>query len=151
MADDSRLTREILEQVLRFWSLPDVAKRLGLSVSTLRRWRNGNVEPKGYALLALHELLRESVADGAKRAEFTFIDLFAGIGGLRLAFEDAGGKCVYTSEWDEYAHKTYRANFSASHELAGDITKVDARDIPDHDVLVAGFPCQPFSRSEERR
>jgi DNA (cytosine-5)-methyltransferase 1 len=74
----------------------------------------------------------------------TFIDLFAGIGGMRLGFESAGAKCVFTSEWDEYSQKTYRANFPGS-EIAGDITKVDAADIPDHDILLAGFPCQPFS------
>ncbi|MEP6714614.1 MAG: DNA (cytosine-5-)-methyltransferase [Terriglobia bacterium] len=77
---------------------------------------------------------------------FTFIDLFAGIGGMRLGFEAVGGDCVFTSEWDTYCHKTYRANFKHDqHQLAGDITKVDAAQIPDHDVLLAGFPCQPFS------
>ena len=76
---------------------------------------------------------------------FTFIDLFAGIGGIRLAFESVGGKCVYTSEWDSYAQLTYAENFSESHNIDGDITKVDAKDIPKHDVLLAGFPCQPFS------
>ena len=77
--------------------------------------------------------------------DFTFIDLFAGIGGIRTAFEDVGGRCVYTSEWDNYAQKTYAANFPASHQIAGDITQVAENDIPDHDVLLAGFPCQPFS------
>ena len=77
---------------------------------------------------------------------FTFIDLFAGIGGMRLGFESCGGRCVFTSEWDDYARQTYRANFPHDrHEMAGDITKIDAEDIPDHDVLVGGFPCQPFS------
>lgn len=75
--------------------------------------------------------------------KFKFIDLFAGIGGMRIAFENAGGKCVYTSEWDKYAQKTYAANFGDLPD--GDITKVDEATIPDHDVLVAGFPCQPFS------
>jgi len=74
----------------------------------------------------------------------TFIDLFAGIGGMRLAFEKAGGRCVFTSEWDSYAQKTYIARFG-DHALFGDITKVEMDDIPEHDVLVAGFPCQPFS------
>lgn len=76
---------------------------------------------------------------------FRFIDLFAGIGGIRLAFEAAGGTCVFTSEWDPYAQKTYAANFPSQHPMAGDITGVDAAEIPDHDVLLAGFPCQPFS------
>ena len=74
-----------------------------------------------------------------------FIDLFAGIGGTRLALEAAGAECVFTSEWDKYAQQTYSANFGSSHQIAGDITKVDESSIPDHDVLVAGFPCQPFS------
>ncbi len=81
-----------------------------------------------------------------KRAsKFTFIDLFAGIGGTRLAFEAAGGECVFTSEWDKFAQRTYEANFG--HKPHGDITKIDSSNIPEHDVLVAGFPCQPFSIS----
>ncbi len=76
---------------------------------------------------------------------FTFIDLFAGIGGLRLGFEATGGQCIYTSEWDEYAQTTYKANFPDEWEIAGDITQISENDIPDHDVLLAGFPCQPFS------
>lgn len=76
-------------------------------------------------------------------AEFTFIDLFAGIGGMRIAFERAGGMCVYSNEWNKYCQQTYFANFGEQPE--GDITKVDARIIPNHDVLLAGFPCQPFS------
>lgn len=79
-------------------------------------------------------------------ADFTFIDLFAGIGGLRRGFESIGGRCVFTSEWDKYSQKTYRANFpDDDHEINGDITKIDVSDIPAHDVLLAGFPCQPFS------
>lgn len=77
---------------------------------------------------------------------FTFIDLFAGIGGMRLGFEEVGGECAFTSEWNKYARQTYAANFNEDEaDIAGDITQIDARDIPDHDVLVAGFPCQPFS------
>ena len=78
-----------------------------------------------------------------KRRQFTFIDLFAGIGGMRLAFENAGGKCVFSSEWNKYANQTYHANFGEEPE--GDITKIKAAEIPDHDILVGGFPCQPFS------
>lgn len=75
--------------------------------------------------------------------EFRFIDLFAGIGGMRLAFERAGGSCVFSSEWDRFAQQTYQANF---HELPhGDIREVEASSIPEHEVLLAGFPCQPFS------
>lgn len=84
--------------------------------------------------------------DGGDVADFTFIDLFAGIGGLRRGFESIGGQCVFTSEWDKYSQKTYRANFpDDDHEINGDITKIAVEDIPTHDVLLAGFPCQPFS------
>ncbi|MBO6207867.1 MAG: DNA (cytosine-5-)-methyltransferase [Lachnospiraceae bacterium] len=76
-------------------------------------------------------------------ADFTFIDLFAGIGGMRLAYESAGGHCVYSNEWNKYSQQTYFANFGEQPD--GDITKVDENTIPDHDILVAGFPCQPFS------
>lgn len=76
---------------------------------------------------------------------FTFIDLFAGIGGIRRAFENQGGQCVFTSEWDPYAQITYRENHPDQHPIAGDITQVSTEYIPQHDVLLAGFPCQPFS------
>lgn len=75
--------------------------------------------------------------------EFTFIDLFAGIGGIRLGFESVGGKCVFSSEFDEDACKTYEANFGE--HPSGDITKINAADIPDFDILLGGFPCQAFS------
>jgi DNA (cytosine-5)-methyltransferase 1 len=78
-----------------------------------------------------------------KHPSFTFIDLFAGIGGFRITMQEQGGKCVFSSEWDPSAKKTYEANFG---EVPyGDIQKIDERDIPEHDVLCAGFPCQPFS------
>lgn len=78
-----------------------------------------------------------------KNRKFTFIDLFAGIGGMRLAFDEAGGECVYSNEWNKFSQQTYMANFGDMPD--GDITQVNAADIPDHDILVAGFPCQPFS------
>ncbi|MDA1615825.1 DNA cytosine methyltransferase [Bacillus mobilis] len=79
---------------------------------------------------------------------FTFIDLFAGIGGMRLAFQNLGGKCIFSSEWDSYAQKTYELNYG---EVPfGDITKIDENIIPDHDILVAGFPCQAFSIAGRR-
>lgn len=80
--------------------------------------------------------------------KFTFIDLFAGIGGIRIAFERVGGKCVFSSEIDKFAQKTYEANFGE--DPSGDITKIDAKDIPSFDVLCAGFPCQPYSRAGNR-
>lgn len=81
--------------------------------------------------------------DKKEEAKFSFIDLFAGIGGMRIAFESHGGDCVYSNEWNKYCQQTYFANFGEQPD--GDITKVDARIIPNHDILVAGFPCQPFS------
>jgi DNA (cytosine-5)-methyltransferase 1 len=84
-----------------------------------------------------------------KHSKFRFIDLFAGIGGTRLAFEAAGGTCVFTSEWDSHSQKTYEANFNEIPQ--GDITKIDAADIPRFDILVAGFPCQPFSSIGKRQ
>jgi DNA (cytosine-5)-methyltransferase 1 len=84
-----------------------------------------------------------------KAGSFTFIDLFAGVGGIRLAFESIGGECVFSSEWDKFAAKTYEANFG--HLPAGDITKIPEADIPKHDVLLGGFPCQPFSNAGLKR
>lgn len=95
---------------------------------------------------AKEQLERESSnmqSEVDRNNKFTFIDLFAGIGGMRIAFEDVGGKCIFSSEWDKYCQITYKENFG---EIpAGDITKIDPASIPDHDILLAGFPCQPFS------
>ena len=78
-----------------------------------------------------------------------FIDLFAGLGGFRIALESLGAKCVYSNEWDEPVQKVYAENFGEIPE--GDITQVDENTIPDHDILCAGFPCQPFSISGKQR
>ena len=93
---------------------------------------------------AIRQLLTQVKTElPAQGGGYRFIDLFAGIGGMRLAFEAAGGQCVYSNEWNKYSQKTYFTNFGVQPD--GDITKVRAEDIPDHDILVAGFPCQPFS------
>ena len=84
----------------------------------------------------------KEVPDHAKE-QYTFIDLFAGIGGMHIAYASAGARCVYSNEWNKYSQQTYYANFGIQPD--DDITKVVAEDIPDHDILVAGFPCQPFS------
>ena len=81
--------------------------------------------------------------------EFKFIDLFAGIGGIRLAFQKQGGVCVFTSEWDKFAQQTYQANFSEMPD--GDLTQIDESEVPKHDILLAGFPCQPFSQAGLKR
>lgn len=126
-------------------SQTELAEILGFDTRTIRRWEAGECEPPLSVIRDLKQLVLPLHSEQPERSEFTFIDLFAGIGGIRTAFEEIGGCCVYTSEWDKYAQKTYGVNFPATHALHGDITKVLARDIPDHDVLLAGFPCQPFS------
>jgi len=97
-------------------------------------------------LRVLRNLEAEEKHRDSQQPPFTFIDLFAGIGGMRLGFEAIGGKCVFTCERDPYCQKTYAANFPEDdHEIAGDIRDVSADEVPQHDVLLAGFPCQPFS------
>ena len=78
-----------------------------------------------------------------------FVDLFAGIGGIRLAFESVGGECVFSSEWDKYAQDTYQANFGERPQ--GDLTQIQPSCIPEHDILLAGFPCQAFSICGDRK
>lgn len=127
-------------------SLEDTAQLLGKTPRTLYRWENDEIEPPKMAIA-----LMRAYVEGEERfirksgAKFRFIDLFAGIGGIRMAFEGIQGKCVFTSEWNDKARQTYQANFPLDHPIAGDITKIHAAEIPSHDVLLAGFPCQPFS------
>lgn len=137
---------EILEKVLLIESPAQVALELGKSEATIRRWQNRTTKTPDLAKDRLLAILEKSIEVKKKNAKFSFIDLFAGIGGLRLAFEGIGGRCVFTSEWDDYAQRTYLHNYPSSlKDLVGDITKVDENEIPDHDILLAGFPCQPFS------
>lgn len=98
--------------------------------------------------------LFEGMKYGMNRQTLKSIDLFAGIGGIRLGFEKAFGKdidTVFVSEWDQYAQKTYSANFKDDFSIAGDITKIDAKDIPDFDICLAGFPCQAFSMAGAKK
>lgn len=126
-------------------SVDDAATLLGVTPKTVYRWEAGETVPRAGFLQLLSDMIDRRRKTPVMEADFTFIDLFAGIGGMRRGFEAAGGRCVFTSEWDEYAQRTYRANFPDDHPVAGDITKINAGDIPEHDLLVAGFPCQPFS------
>ncbi len=135
----------LLEQAGKFYSTSEIAESLQVNPSTISRWINGKATPKPYVSDRLHNLILRHIRYNRSDHTFKFIDLFAGIGGLRMGFEQAGGKCVFTSEWDKYAQKTYLANFPDTDTIAGDITQVDAHDIPDHDIMLAGFPCQPFS------
>jgi len=132
--------------------ISELANVLGYSERTLLRWEKGDTPPRKSAVITLENILKERFGDNEGDADqskpaFRFIDLFAGIGGLRRGFDSIGGKCVFTSEWNKYAQQTYLANFNDGddHVMAGDITAVDAADIPEHDLLLAGFPCQPFS------
>jgi DNA-cytosine methyltransferase len=121
-----------------------IAQELGIGIRTIRRWEARQSPIKVGYVAALQQMLPFDTPVKATEG-FAFIDLFAGIGGIRTAFERIGGHCVFTSEWDSYAQKTYAHNFHNGHTIAGDITQIAAPDIPDHDVLLAGFPCQPFS------
>ena len=121
---------------------------LGYSQRTLKRYEKGESSPKPPVIEALRRIVNDRPDTQEKPSNtFRFIDLFAGIGGLRRGFDAIGGKCVFTSEWNPYAQQTYLANYhdGEDHIMAGDITAIAAPDIPPHDVLLAGFPCQPFS------
>lgn len=126
-------------------SQASLGESTGWDTRTIKRWESGRGRPREVVL----EYLRNHPNRGPKRVRegqeaFRFIDLFAGIGGLRKGFEAIGGRCVFTSEWDKHSQLTYRANFG-DHAIAGDIVQIASSSIPDHDVLLAGFPCQPFS------
>lgn len=135
------------------YSRDELASELGISVRRVERWESGSIADAKLVLRALNDLLRVQLVrvQPPAASDFTFIDLFAGIGGTRLGFEHAGGRCVFTSEYDRFCVRTYRANFQPEHPVTGDIRDITRSDetialgIPDHDVLVAGFPCQPFS------
>lgn len=137
---------QLLKDAESRFSKKELAQRLGVDPKTIGRWERGETHPSSLELPQIRDILiAEKRKVGTTAADFRFIDLFAGIGGNRMAFERAGGQCVFTSEWNPFAVKTYKANFSHDHHFEGDITKVVAKDIPDHDVLLAGFPCQAFS------
>ena len=137
---------ELLEHAVQLSSVTNVAEELKVAPSTVHRWLNRETTPKSYIDESLRALInKNTVTNNSQKKTFTFIDLFAGIGGIRKGFEQVGGKCVFSSEWDSYAQKTYTANYPATEIIHGDITTINASDVPDHDVLLAGFPCQPFS------
>jgi len=134
-------TAELVQEVSVAYGTSRASALLDISPSTFRRWVRGESSPKEHVKPVLRQLLMDYRAE--EKADFKFIDLFCGIGGFRLAFERAGGKCVFSSDWDKYSRQTYAANFGE--EPYGDIHKIAVADIPSHDILCAGFPCQPFS------
>jgi len=113
---------------------------------TIRRWESGETSPSKLEVKAILDFPENPPFPNPTNAKYKMIDLFAGIGGTRLGFQLHGNvKSVFSSEWDKFSQKTYQANFGEVPE--GDITKIDENDIPDHDILVAGFPCQAFSQA----
>ncbi len=127
------------------FSFMEALDHIGVSKSTGYRYRDGSTEPSPAAKRLLSEAANARAT--STPGWFTFIDIFAGIGGMRRGFEDIGGRCVFTSEWDKNSQKTYAQNFPDNHPIAGDIREYskDPDLVPEHDVLLAGFPCQPFS------
>ena len=125
----------------------ELADAIGMSKfgdRTIRRWENGDTEPSALELRAILNFPEQVPFKNDPSADYKIIDLFAGIGGTRLGFWQTGRtQSVFSSEIDKFAVKTYQANFGDI--PFGDITKIDTHDIPDHDILVAGFPCQAFS------
>lgn len=131
-------------------TIKELADAVGLSKDgdkLLRDWEKGNSTPTPEQYDAIMQFAtKRPYTVETKKAKFNYIDLFAGIGGIRIPFQELGGRCVFTSEWDSFAQKTYKTNFGG--EIYGDITKVDVNsDIPDFDILLGGFPCQPFSQA----
>jgi len=153
---------DLLIKISTIFSQQDIALKIGHPREVVNRWLKDEKRLSQKNWLTYEERINlESMLPAKKigNHEFTFIDLFAGIGGIRKGFETAGGKCLFTSEYDKYAVKTYLANHYCDHEINGDIREItqpkDIKEeqinsyidskIPDHDVLLAGFPCQPFS------
>ena len=131
----------------------EFAELLGLNESgerTVSGWERGEHKPsssrwKNVVSLTTNVPFRQE----GEKTWFKFVDLFAGIGGIRLPFQEIGGECVFSSEWDKFSKKTYATNYG---ELPlGDITKIKSDEVPDHDVLLAGFPCQAFSQAGLRK
>lgn len=134
----------LLTEAQQYLGKKELAQRLDVDRKTLSRWEKAPQNLPVARQLAIREILR-TILRHDHSGDFTFIDLFAGIGGIRAGFNAAQGQCIFTSEWNPWARQTYSANFGANDLWASDITQCAADEIPDHDVLLAGFPCQPFS------
>lgn len=138
-------TLEILQLARTRYTQKEIAEHLGKDTKTIRRWEKGDTQCPYMLEPALRDLLQKKATTNSSDQLFTFIDLFAGIGGIRQGFEAQGGKCIFTSEWNSFSKKTYIENYGDNHPFIGDIVPFPAENVPDHDVLLAGFPCQPFS------
>ena len=142
---------DLLKQARARFTQREIAAHVGKDIKTVRRWEKGETPCPSMLEPALRDLLHSSGRTKAGLAtgdaQFRFIDLFAGIGGIRMGFEAHGGDCVFTSEWNDFSTKTYRENYppGGDHALIGDIVSFPAEEVPSHDVLLGGFPCQPFS------
>ncbi|MFM0405027.1 DNA (cytosine-5-)-methyltransferase [Paraburkholderia aspalathi] len=142
---------DLLKQARARFTQREIAAHVGKDIKTVRRWEKGETPCPSMLEPALRDLLHSSGRTKAglatSDAQFRFIDLFAGIGGIRMGFEAHGGDCVFTSEWNDFSTKTYRENYppGGDHALIGDIVSFPAEEVPSHDVLLGGFPCQPFS------
>ena len=125
--------------------LAQAASLIEVTERTAYRYENGECKPTKLALRTLKYAATKRVPD--KDGDFSFIDLFAGIGGLRRGFEKIGGHCVFSCEWDKHSRDTYARNYPVSHEFGADVRDYskEPHKVPAHDVLLAGFPCQPFS------
>lgn len=137
---------ELLKQARTRYTQREIADRVGRDTKTVRRWEKGETPCPAMLEPALRDLMKTNSTQASESApSFRFIDLFAGVGGIRLGFEAHGGECVFTSEWNDFSKKTYIENFGDHQAFIGDIVPYPAENIPDHDVLLGGFPCQPFS------
>lgn len=138
-------TSELFSNLRVRFSQLQLAEKLSVSGKTVGRWERGETSFPPYITHALRALSADAGSTFEPSPEFATIDLFAGIGGIRTGFSRHGGNCVFTSEWNDFSKKTYLENFPDTHSFVGDIVPFGAAEVPDHDVLLAGFPCQPFS------
>ena len=137
---------DLLKQARVRFTQREIAERVGKNAKTVRRWEKGETPCPLMLEPALRSMLQSVPSIGStSERKFKIVDLFAGIGGIRMGFEAHGGECIFTSEWNEFSKRTYIENFGDHHLFVGDIVPFPAEDVPDHDVLLGGFPCQPFS------
>ncbi|BCF97819.1 cytosine-specific methyltransferase [Paraburkholderia sp. PGU19] len=144
---------DLLKQARTRFTQKEIAAHVGKDIKTVRRWEKGETPCPAMLEPALHAMLypatpRNASAHAGNGTSTRIIDLFAGIGGIRMGFEAHGGQCVFTSEWNDFSQKTYQENFrdgATQHALIGDIVTFPAEAVPEHDILLGGFPCQPFS------